>query len=318
MSRRVVVTAPARLHLGMFSFGRPDVRQFGGVGLMVDAPATRVEVATGDRFSTSGPQCDRVEQVVQRAVSSGLLAAAPPCTLRILEAPPPHVGLGSGTQLALAVATGLLAFAGEAMPTGIELAGRLGRARRSAVGSYGFDRGGLIVEAGKYADESNSPLVARVELPPEWRFVLILPRGAQGLSGGDEQRAFDSLPPVPEETTNRLCREALLELVPAAQCGDFGRFSESVYRFGKLAGSCFAAAQHGAFASADVERLVKSIRALGIRGVAQSSWGPTVMAVVSTQADAQDLRSALTRKLDGGGYEVLVTRPNHGGATVET
>jgi beta-RFAP synthase len=301
----------------MFSFGRFGVRQFGGAGLMVDAPTTKLEISVAEEFSAAGLQCDRVERTAERLVSSGLLTAAPACTVRVLEASPPHVGLGSGTQLALAVARGLLAFAGVPAPAGIELATRLGRARRSAVGSYGFDHGGLIVEAGKHASDSNSPLVARVELPANWRFVLIVPRGTGGLSGAAEERAFDSLPPVPEEVTNQLCREALLELVPAARRGDFDRFSASVYRFGQRAGSCFAAAQHGSFASPDVERLVKAIRARGVEGVAQSSWGPTVAAVVSSDTDAQALEASLSRNEGGRGYDVLITRANHSGATVE-
>jgi beta-RFAP synthase len=233
-----------------------------------------------------------------------------------LESPPPHVGLGSGTQLALAVARGLLAIAGRAAPPAIDIARRLGRARRSAVGSYGFDLGGMIVEAGHHGDDPISPLVARVELPPDWRFVLARPRDSVGLSGGDEERAFGSLAAVPVTVTDQLCREALLEIVPAARLGDFDRFCASMARYGQIAGSCFAAAQHGAFASVEVERLVARIVALGFHGVAQSSWGPTVAAAASSQTEAETLVAALSRDASGSPWDVLITRANNTGATI--
>jgi predicted sugar kinase len=34
----VEIRTPARLHIGMLSFGVPGVRSFGGVGLMTDRP----------------------------------------------------------------------------------------------------------------------------------------------------------------------------------------------------------------------------------------------------------------------------------------
>jgi beta-ribofuranosylaminobenzene 5'-phosphate synthase len=332
----VLVTAPARLHLGMFSFGRPDVRQFGGVGLMVSAPATKLEFTPAPEFQVSGRQADRARQSAHYLVASGLLDALPPCHLRILETPPPHAGLGSGTQLALAVARGLLSFAGLPSPPAIDLAHRLGRGRRSAVGTYGFDHGGLIVEAGRVAGveriagvestrvagvESSSPrqpLIARIELPAHWRFLLLVPRTEHGVFGQNEETAFDRLPPVPEETTAQLCREVLLELLPAAQTRDFNRFAESVYRFGRLAGTCFSAAQHGPFASRAVEERIETLRALGIRGAAQTSWGPTVLAALPSPEQAESAAAEIARRTEAIDCEVVIAAPNNRGAVVES
>jgi len=315
----VRLTAPSRLHLGMFSFGRTDVRQFGGVGLMVNDPATKLEFTPAPRFNVSGPEADRALQSAHRLVASGLLDAMPPCHVRILDTPPPHVGLGSGTQLTLAVARGLLTFADVPSPPAVELAHRLGRGRRSAVGSYGFDYGGLIIEAGKHASRplERPPLVARVELAADWRFLLLVPRDEQGLSGSDEEAAFDRLPPVREETTAQLCREVLLELLPAAQAGDFNRFAGSVYRFGRLAGTCFSAAQHGPFASRAVEDRIETLRALGIRGAAQTSWGPTVLAALPSQEQAESAAAEIARRTDAMDCDVVIAAPNNRGAVIE-
>src|SRR5580765_7782762 len=76
-----------------------------------------------------------------------------------------------------------VSLAGQTDLTHIELARRAGRGRRSAIGLHGFHEGGLLVEAGKRAPEEISPLVARVDFPDEWRFVLVRPRRATGVSG---------------------------------------------------------------------------------------------------------------------------------------
>ena len=47
-----------------------------------------------------------------------------------------------------------------------ELAHTAGRAKRSAVGLYGFLHGGLIVEAGRLPHDAVSPLVAAVAVSP--------------------------------------------------------------------------------------------------------------------------------------------------------
>src|SRR5262249_8559712 len=155
----------------------------------------------------------------------------PGCRLQIEEAIPQHAGLGSGTQLALAVAAALNVFAGLPSQTPQELALSVGRGLRSAVGTFGFVFGGLIVEQGKLPDEPISPLDCRIDLPLAWRFVLLRPRGLAGLAGRDETEAFAALAAVPEAITKELITETRERLVPAAAMEDFPEFARSLYRY---------------------------------------------------------------------------------------
>jgi beta-RFAP synthase len=139
-----------------------------------------------------------------------------------------------------------------------------------------------------------APLVARLELPREWRFLLIVPRGDSGMAGIDESAAFSRLPAVPLATTDQLLREATMHLLPAAATGDFLDFSKSLYRFGHRAGTCFATVQGGAFASQRTTRLVERLRTIGVEGVGQSSWGPTVFAIVPDS----DIAMSLARRFE--------------------
>src|SRR5204863_8056502 len=110
--------------------------------------------------------------------------------LEIQQAPAAHAGLGSGTQMGMAVAKILSILAGESEITAAELARRARRGLRSALGLHGFQQGGLLVEAGQRESSEISPLVARADFPLQWRFILARPLGVTGLSGAAEMNGF--------------------------------------------------------------------------------------------------------------------------------
>jgi beta-RFAP synthase len=312
------IQAPSRLHFGLLSFGDPSVRRFGGAGAMIDRPGLQLRISPADRFEVVGPLAERVRAVANR-MAMIRDAPLPSCRVEVLAAPAEHVGLGTGTQLALSVVAGLVAL--ETGETALEafdwsdLVTAAGRAARSSIGTYGFALGGLIMEQGKLEGEALGPLEHRVDLPRQWRFVLVVPREKRGLSGEEERQAFDELPPVPTEVTETLRRELLDELFPAAACGEFARFSKSLYRYGCQAGMLFAARQGGAFASEAVAGLVRQIRALGVHGVGQSSWGPTVFALVENPQAADELATQI-RSLVVGDDSIVIAAPNNSGARI--
>jgi beta-ribofuranosylaminobenzene 5'-phosphate synthase len=322
-ARAVDVKTPARLHLGMLSFGVPGIRAYGGVGVMIDRPGvhlrmTRGPAATGDRFTATGPLADRAVAFARSCVEAWQLDAAA-CTIEMLQVPESHAGLGSGTQLGLAVAAGMRQlFRAPPIPAGpdgalrfntsdaVELARAVGRGRRSCVGVYGFSGGGLIVEGGRFvpadrgrdddASRPFSPLLARVQLPAAWRCVVFGMRDAAGLHGDAEKQAFASLPPVPCEISAELSRIALMELWPAAVEGRFAEFSDALLRYGLLAGKPFEQASSCLPYARTMADLIETLQSWSVRGCAQSSWGPTVMACCesSLAADALVERFAAT------------------------
>ena len=321
-SRSVEVAAPSRLHFGMFSFGQPGVRQFGGVGAMIATPGVLLKITPAARVEIVAPNDDAtvvttVREHVLNVERAGWSSDEFRCRIEITTLPRRHAGLGSGTQLALALAAGLNAFLGHASKSSTELARAVHRGERSAIGTHGFGRGGLLVEAGKLAANEISPLVSRVDMSPDWRWVLICPESEIGLSGEAERRAFEKLPPVPVETTDRLCRLALLELVPAAITADFTRFSEALYEFGHDAGLCFASQQAGPFASPRVAEIVARVRSLGVLGVAQTSWGPTIAALMPDESAAAALVERLQAASNVGSLDLHVAKPNNHGACVQ-
>jgi beta-RFAP synthase len=177
-----------------------------------------------------------------------------------------------------------------------ELARRVERGRRSALGIHGFAQGGFLVEAGKRTAEAIAPLVARLNFPESWRLVLALPSG-EGLHGRDEIEAFRQLRQADVKLpTDYLCRLVLLELLPALAAVDYSAFGEALYEFNRRVGEAFAVVQGGIYASPRVEEMVRFVRSRGVNAVAQSSWGPTLCAVVRNAEEAGKLATAMRRQ----------------------
>ncbi|REJ90994.1 MAG: GHMP kinase, partial [Planctomycetota bacterium] len=134
MIERVTVTTGSRLHFGPLAVRPTTGREFGGIGLMVDEPRCRVTVSRSETDEViASTESARVAGWLQRYRNATRQAAAGR-RIELSESIPRHSGFGSGTQTALAVATGLALLDGEANVASDELARRLGRGRRSAVG----------------------------------------------------------------------------------------------------------------------------------------------------------------------------------------
>jgi beta-ribofuranosylaminobenzene 5'-phosphate synthase len=287
------IVAPSRLHFGLLSLPSPDlrnwpgldgaaglpIRQFGGVGLTIDNPGLAIRVSPSSNWSAGGPLAARA-LAFARLMSATLPAEERRCFHIVVErCPTEHSGLGVGTQLGMAVARGIAIELGHAEWPATELAKRVGRGERSAIGVLGFDRGGLLVEGGKLPGEPISPLVGRFEFPEEWTILLFTPPGASRWHGGLEADAFARLAGSIAET-DALCRLILMGMLPALASANLDAFGESLYEFNARSGEVFAPLQGGRYASPAIADCVSRLRRLGIRGVGQSSWGPTVFAVI--------------------------------------
>lgn len=314
------VTAPSRLHFGLLGLpggadhwpgldGRPGlpVRHFGGVGLMVDRPGLAIRVAPADEWQAHGPLAERALAFARRVVGTLPPPERRPFAVTVEHAPAEHTGLGVGTQLGLAVARGIAVQSGHRGWSAVELANRAGRGERSAIGVHGFDRGGLIVEAGKLPGEEVSPLVCRMALPSDWAVLLFTPDVGGPWHGPAERQAFARLAGPTLRETEALCRLVLTGLLPALAAADLTAFGEAVYELNARAGDAFAAAQGGRYAGPAVAALVARLRGLGVRGVGQSSWGPTVFGVVRT-AEIPGVRQRLAD------VPMVVTNPSTGAA----
>jgi beta-ribofuranosylaminobenzene 5'-phosphate synthase len=302
------VEAPARLHLGMLAVAGDGERRFGGLGVSVSRPAVVLEARPADELSAEGADAERALMFAQRCHEA--LGLADGAHLRVVEAIPPHVGLGSGTKLALAVAQALATLA-ERTVDAPALAQAAGRAARSAVGMWTFALGGLVVEGGvRRGVDRPAPLLAHHPVPEEWRCVLVVPAAEPGLSGIAENEAFQQLTPSAERSAS-IAQLVLTALLPALVERDLEEFGAALTRVQELVGDAFATVQGGRFhprAGAVVEALLRN----GAAGAGQSSWGPAVYGVVGSEAAGRELAARMESQLDGEGSVDVVSFDNRG------
>ena len=317
---RVRVCAPARLHLGFLDPAATLGRRFGSVGLVLDGLDTIVELAgaASDRFEAwAGGEAALARALGHLRTLRAATRRTAPLRLVLRAAPPMHAGLGSGTQLALAVGTAFSRLFDLGLGSG-PLATLLGRGARSGVGIAGFDQGGLLLDGGPRADGTPAALLARVPLPEAWRVIVALDPRVRGLSGAQEKAALATLAPLPCAVSAEICHEVLMRLLPGAAGAEFEPFAAGVSRIQRLLGDHFAPAQQGRrFTSAAVARLMDWIGAHATAGIGQSSWGSAGFAIVRSAEDARlALASARAAGVLDPSLEVDVATARNRGASV--
>ena len=296
------IEAAARLHFGVLDLRGDLGRRFGGIGAAVPAPSLLIEAGPAARLAAEGPDATRVLEFARRFAAHH--AVELPVQFRVHHAIPSHAGLGSGTQLALAVARAAAELTG--LPTEVAaLARAVGRGLRSGVGTWTFAHGGFVLEGGRagtdHADRV-APLLARLAFPPAWRCVVAVPRGNPGLAGDQEAAALARLPAPDAREVERVAHLVLMQLLPALAEADLMGFGTALGEVQRITGGWFAPAQGGGvFAPGETRELVEQMREWGAVGVGQSSWGPAVYGIVGDAVAAGTLAARVRGALGPGG-----------------
>lgn len=291
----LLVEAPARLHLGFLDMHGGLGRRFGSIGLTLDGITTRLRLEPGPTEPPQGLEMARIGRI-QALLEAGLGLAPAKVTIESLI--PSHVGLGSGTQLGLALGVGQARLVGSAL--GAAAVGRvLERGARSGIGIAAFAQGGLVTDGGKGAGDAPPPLLSRLPFPEAWRMLLVLDTARQGISGEAERAAFRKLPEFPGELAAHLCRLTLMRFLPGVALSDIAAAGAAIGEIQRTVGDHFAPVQEGRrFVSRGVTEALAWLQAHGIEGVGQSSWGPTGFALVEA-ASADRLAHELGQRLTG-------------------
>ena len=323
----VTVEAPGRLHLGFLDPGGSLGRAFGSVGVVIDGGGTRVSMQVADTMQIESARTDAQRERIAHYLR--LLRAAydgPPVAIDVQQSARAHCGLGSGTQLALAVGTAYARLAG-VPATSADIAQLLGRGARSGIGVLGFDHGGMLVDGGpgptatrgvphaaRTGLTTTPPMLARHPFPDEWRIVLIDDTSREGLHGDDERRGLAALPPFPQTLAAHVCHLLLMRVLPGIAQAEFEPFASGLSAMQQAIGEYFAPVQGGIYSSPAVAAALQAISASEPAGVGQTSWGPTGFAFVPSAERADEALAAARAATRGtpGIVCSVTTGRNHG------
>lgn len=312
----------ARLHFGFGNLSLAHDRLYGALGVALDRPGLVVEAEPAAAVVCKE---EPAREYAERACS---LLSVPGATVSVESTLPRHVGLGSGTQLALATLAAV-AHAYDREPAVREQAPALGRGGRSGIGVAAFEQGGFVLDSGHPTAlfTSEAPelgawtvpsVAARHRIPESWRFLVVVPDAPPGRSGSDEDAAMRrAVTEADPELAERVAGIIVRRVLPAVADGSAARFGDAVSEVGRLNGTWYAGEQGGTYRP-PVGGIIESLAdAPAVYGAGQSSWGPAVYGVTDA-ARAEAARTAGRTALDAAGVdgEVLVVEGRNDGATV--
>ena len=311
---QVTVIAPARLHLGFVDLNPPTGRRFGSLGLALDSPHTVVRAVRGAIDSVDSHAQEKAARLLHALRAA--IAVPNDVTVQVDEAIPEHCGLGSGTQLALAVWTAVSRLL-DLNLSPLDIRQKLARGARSGIGIGAFAHGGFLVDGGHGASTSLPPITSRVVFPEHWRVLLIFDEAFQGLSGAREVAAFRTLPAFPETLSAHLCRLVMTRVLPGLAEGSMAEFGPAITEVQRIVGDHFAPAQGGRFASTRVADVLAWLEGRGVQCVGQSSWGPTGFAMMESDTQAQNFKRDAETMWRGQGLRCVISRGRNTPASIQ-
>ena len=325
---KISVCTSARLHMGFFDLNGGLGRKFGGIGLTLDAPQLALIASAG---ITSEPILvtalgDANASVIAKAtkIASQMmtqLKIKSPLHLHVEQHIAEHAGLGSGTQLALAIGSAI-SHLYHLNLSYLQIAQLAGRGARSGIGISAFNYGGVLVDGGRSVQATTisnlPPLLARYDFPDEWRVLLILDSSFPGIHGEEEHNSFNQLPEFSANLAAHLCRHVLMQAMPALVEKDLNAFGHSIQELQMHVGDYFSPAQGGRYASPLVANILKHLQHMGVACFGQSSWGPTGFAVFESDVAAHEHLRQLQSKFTDSTLSWMVCGGRNHPATIKS
>ncbi len=268
---RVRIEAGSRLHAGFYHIGSSWNVAWASAGFYIDLFNTIVEAwECSDPRVEAPSELDDVVALVTRAV--GVQTCA-----RVLQYAPRHMGLGSTTQASMALAEALMRASGRDVDRHT-LASKLSRARVSGVGVLAYIHGGFVADAGRPWRSLRH--IMRLDVPEEWRFLIVIPSVGRGPSEAEEPDTV----PEPSERARLLMASGLLRLASGIARGDIGDALRGLAEIDSGTGLSFSSHQGGVYRG-DVAWIAEEASKNGVTLV-QSSWGPVLYTIEASEEDA--------------------------------
>ena len=328
------ITTPCRIHLSLIDENGYTGRVDGGIGLMLDRPNVVFEASNNaEEFQIEANRYYRESIEVINEIASKVFKTFNISNknfhFNLKRYFPSHVGLGSKTQLSLAIISAITKLKNIDHLSTEHLTQLVDRGGTSGIGWRGFETGGFILDGGhdygfgkeketflpSSATTSINPAltISRHNIPENWRFVLVIPDVKKGAYGDEEVRVFQNYAPIPQKEVNEVSHQIIMKIIPGIIKSDLECFGEGLKRI-----------QNIGFKKIEIElqhEIVKNFLTFfdeyGLKAYGMSSFGPSVIGIVESDTEAEVLLKEIQKKQKNGGDHIYICKPNNTGAKME-
>ncbi len=314
----IKVETPCRLHFGFSNLSLSRSKIYGGIGATIQEPKVVLKAKKSNSVEIeTDKDYERVEDYVKKSVN---ILDIDGVKVKIEETLPGHVGLGSGTQLALSIFIGIAKLYNIKIDIRKE-APKLGRGGRSGVGVAAFEKGGFIVDSGHNSEDFtrclpenggwNVPkIINQHDIPENWRFLVVIPDAKKIYGEEEEKKVQETVFNASYSIADKISSALIDKVLPGIAEGNIREFSEGITKVNRLNGSWFSKLQGGVYRK-ESKNIIEKLRHKDLYAVGQSSWGPTVYGIT------------IDEKVDGiledisVDNDIIVAKPNNSGAKVK-
>lgn len=209
--KKVEVSAPARIHLGLIDCGFATDRQYGGAGISIDGLFTKLTCRPSKNWEITFNELldisQRTVQEVDRLLKQ-LDEFVNPSSIVVESMAPEHSGFGSKTALLLSIAASVFTTDQKTINKD-EIVKITRRGGASGIGVNSFWNGGLIVDGGHAIPKNDRvftpsscriptqvpPIISSKEMPNDWKIALFYDPKTTKVEGEKEIQIFrENLP----------------------------------------------------------------------------------------------------------------------------
>ncbi len=307
------IRTPSRIHMTLIDMNGSLGRVDGGIGITLEEPSIVLEARLADTVEVSGDP--ELNERMRKACETILPGRG--IDIQIKKSYWNHIGLGSGTQAALAAGMAMSAIYNLGLsPRDVAL--KIGRGGTSGIGIGSFESGGFIMDGGHRMDVKNAflpssfskgvptaPIILQRDFPEDWDIVLAIPP-ARGAYDVYEKDMFANICPIPLHEVERLSHVILMQMLPALVERDMDTFGKAVNNI-----------QEVGFKKREIDLqpgagdLLEALRSAGAAGVGMSSFGPTVYAITDQPSKIEAEAKRLVKNCT-----VIKTRARNLGAEI--
>lgn len=325
MPESLQIAIRPRIHVGLLSMHGGGYRKNGGIGFAVEDPKTFVEVSRASEFAVSDnrknplTRCERalIGQIVDSVQQVEGFKWSVSC--RLTGDARPHVGLGMGTGVRLAILESIYRLNG-VEPDADLLVRRSGRGGTSGIGIRTYFHGGMVVDLGvRNHDQqflpsstgrpgSPPPVLAHTDMPA-WAVCLCLPMHLRPRTQAEEREFFRRTTPISKISAYETTYHALFGVYAAAMEENLEAFCKAIDHLQTVEWKLQERKQYGT----GVEDCTAKLKNCGMVGIGMSSLGPLLYCFGSKFA----LAAAERYMLDAGCLSFVTSPANCGRSLLE-